>query len=88
MLSRLWGSNRMMDVEVLYQLGVKEMLPVAMIVTSEVFQFLLQFYSYITVHFVFGNCCTSGSWPPKSQKRCDALVLNQKMTYLTSILQL
>lgn len=78
----------MMEVEVLYQLGVKEMLPVAMIVTTEVFQFVLQFYSYVTVHFIFRNCCTSGLWPPKSQKCCDALVLNHKMTYLTSLLQL
>lgn len=54
----------MLEVEVFYQLeGVKEMLPVARIVmTTLVLQFLLQFYSYIIVHFILGNpfiqeCC-------------------------------
>lgn len=59
MLSSLWG--KLMEVEVLYQLeGVKEMLPIAMIVTTTlIFQFLFQFYSYLTVHFLLGNICTS-----------------------------
>lgn len=80
----------MLEVEVFYQLeGVKEMLPVSMIVTATlVFQFLLQFYSYVIVHFVFGNFCTSGKLPPKSKKCFDSLGLNDKMFYLTSILQL
>lgn len=80
----------MLEVQVIYQLqGVKEMSPVAMIVTTTlVFQFLLQFYPYIIVHFIFSNFYTWGMLPPKSKKCFDSLGLSYKMSYLTSTWQL
>lgn len=72
----------------LYQLeGGKEMLPDAVIVTSLIFQFLLQFNSYMIVHFILGNFCTLKMLPPNSKKCFDSFGLNYKMTYLTSMWQ-